>query len=472
MNKRWKNISQEILGQKQLQENIPQLFNYLANHYETYASVKLAMHYYAFYEAFLDEEDTWSSGAKDIMQQLNEIIKNNVLTSCSGASREKAIVAADTMRNEIGHRMNMLTTYTDIFLTYEYVLNRLEYRFQGKPEAIDEEEFAKNILRYIFESEDNFVINEKIREIIGQLPIRITKQKYYDLLRDSLSSYLGADMSSLQTYLYMLRTSAMLYREEGMDQAYPQLWEKMQKLAAMDYKNMTKSIFDQANTILQAATMILETETSAYLSLQEMINEIYSILLCSSYAGMAADDYEVAEKTAMDIIRRTNELFASENKEEFTMDEMDLFEKIEGVQEEISYELTVMEDALYEVSHNHEQLAKSMMLDQLMRILMITQKLLSSSLFIDLTDEKEDMTVEEDVLERETDALLNEVSSLFEAQDKIISRAVVANTLSKMPVFFRDHKEVMEYVRYSMERCTDQYEKAACFEIINELMSE
>jgi hypothetical protein len=472
MNKKLKNLSQEILGGKQLQENIPQLFNHLANHYQTYASVRLAMHYYSFYESYLDSEDSWSSGVMATVKQMNHIIKENVLKSCSGAAREKAIVAVDHIRKEIGSRMNMLTAYTDIFLTYEYILNRMEYRFRGKLDAFDEVEFSKEILRYIFADQDNFVINEKIREVVGQLPIRITKQKYLDLLQDSLNSYLGADISSLQSYLYLLRTSAMLYHEEGMDTCYPKLWEKKKKLATVDYKNLTKQSFDKALSILQGATLILETETTVYFSLQEMINEIYTLLLCTTYSGMVQDDNETAMKAAIDIIKETNELFHSQNKEEFPPEVQDKFEDLEGVQEEISYDLTILEDALYEVGLSHDKLAKSMMLDQQMRSLNLSSKLLSSSLFVELEEKHEEITVDEEILAKETEAFLGELNVLFEGQDKLVNRAVIANTINKMPVFFKDHKEVMDYVRYSIERCTDQYEKAACYDLINEIMSE
>jgi predicted transcriptional regulator len=192
MNKRMKNMSQEIRSGKQLQENLPKFFNYMADRYQTYASVRLAMHYYTFYEACLEEENAWSGEAKAVTADISGIMTHCILARCSGEDREKAVYKIDSLRNEIGKRMNILTAYTDIFQIYEYVLNRLEYRFGEELEPMDEEEFAREILRYIFDGEDNLIINEKIREIIGQLPVRITRQKYLDLLEESLQVYLGA----------------------------------------------------------------------------------------------------------------------------------------------------------------------------------------------------------------------------------------------------------------------------------------
>ncbi len=472
MNKKLRNITQEVLSNKNLQENIPQLLNYLANDYYSYAGVRLALHYYTFYETYLDSENTWGAAAVASMNRLNQIIADNVLRSCTGAEREKAIAAVDGIRRELGSRMNMLTVYTDIFKIYEYVLNRLEYRFKGTPDSVDEVEFSKEILRYIFDSEDNVVINERIREMIGQLPVRITKQKYFDLLKDSINAYLGSDQSSLQTYLYMLRTSAMLYREEGMDLAYPELSKKRKQLAEFDYKNITKQSYNKALSLLQAASLMLETESTVYLGLQEITNEVYAMLLCSGYAGMVPGDEEAAVKTAISIIKETNELFQSENQEELSLEDLDRFADVEGVQEELSYDLVLQEDALFEIEKNHGDLAKSMMLDQLLHILLHSKKLLSNSLFADLTDEAEESMVDEEIITKEATVLLEELEAAFAAQDKVVSRAVIANTINIMPVFFKNHNEVMNYVRYSLERCSDIYEKVACIEIINAIMAE
>jgi hypothetical protein len=472
MNKKIKNISQDIRNSKLLEENIPLMFNHLANHYQTNAGVRLAMHYYAFYESYCEEEGTWSKESNDVIIQLNNIIKDNILQNKSGVDREKAISSVDAIRKDIIKRMNFLTAYTDIFQTYEYVLNRLEYRFKEELDSVDSEEFSKEILRYIFETEDNVIINEKIKEIVGQLPVRITKQKYFDLLKDSLRAYLGADQSSLDTYLYMLRTSAMLYQEEGMDTYYPGLWEKKEYLSRFEYKDITQESYNKAVSALKIATLTLQTETTVYFGLAEIVNEMYAILLCTPYTGMVDSETEAAEKAAFSILHDINDIFITQEKKELSIDLMEKFTEIEGVQEALSYEIATLEDALYEVDNSHEALTKSLMLDQLLHVLKRSRDLLSYSLFINLEGEKEDETVDEDMVEREIKALEEELTVLFSEHDRVISRAVMANTINKMPVFFKDHKEVMDYVRYSIERCSDSYEKAACVEIIIGIMSE
>ncbi len=471
MNKTIKNIRQEVISARQLQEKLPELFNYLADYDWSYAAIRLSMHYYAFYETCCDDEKQWSEGVKNTAKKLNTIIKEHILTSCCGKEREMAILAVDNLRRSISSRMNILTAYTDIFQIYEYVLNRLEYRFKPTVKPVDDTEFSKEILRYIFDSEDNFVINEKIREIIGQLPIRMTRQKYFELLGDSIDSYLGADQSALDTYLYMLRTSAMLYHAEGMEDCYPELMIKLLQLKTIEYKNITKKDYDKSITLLDEATLILETDTTAYFSLQEITNEVYTMLLCSAYQGMTENENKEAAEAALIIIREVNDLFANEDMKEPSEELLDRFTDLEGIQEEISYDLSMLEDALYEAGHTHRELVRSMMLEQPLQILQLSQKLLSGSLFIKLEESEEGM-VDEETVKREKNSLTEELALLFDGQDRMVSRAVIANTINKMPVFFKDHTEVMNYVRYSLERCSDAFEKAACVEIINAIMAE
>lgn len=472
MNKSVKHICKDIRNGKLPEENIPKLFNYMVDYNETYAYVRFAMQYYAFYEAFIDDEDTWSAEAKSLIADISKHIQNDVLQGCSGADREEAIKAVDTIRNKIMKRMEILAAYTDIFRTHEYVLNRVEYRFKETDTSLDTEEFAREILRYIFNSEDNLVINEKIKEIIGQLPVRITKQKYFDLLKESLQIYLGADKSSLDTYLYILRTSALLTQEPEMNTFYPTLWERKEFLASLDYKAIDRENYEKALSQLRAAVFILETEQNLYYSLQEIINEVYVLLLCSTYSGMTEGVATEAKEAALHIIKEINQLFTLGRKEELPAELTEGFSKLEGVQEDISFELSMMEDAFFTVETQYKELTKSLMLGQLFQTLRWVNQLHSSSIFIELGKEQEETKVNETVLAQVMKELEQDLSELFASCDKMIYRAVMANTMNKMPVFFNSHKEVMDYVLYALERCSDPYEKAAVAEIINTIMSE
>jgi hypothetical protein len=467
-----KQICKNIRSGRLLEENIPMLFNRLADSYFIYAGLQLAMNYYTFYEEYCDDEELWSKDAREIAAKINIFIRDNVLRFKSGPEHEASVCNVDSMRNVNMKRIDILAAYTDIFQIYEYVLNRIEYKYKDSSYTFDDEEFARDILRYIFSTEDNFTINEKIKDIIGQLPVRMTRQKYFDLLGQSIHAYKGADRDSLDTYLYMIKTSAMLHQVEDMDTYYPLLSEKKERLAQLQFKDLSLDEYNIAFNTLKSATLTLETETSLFIGLQEIINSLYILLLCYPYAGMSSSGLYKAWDCAIDIIGKVNKRFIEDKKEDISEEITVKLSEIEGIQEEISYQLTLLEDALYKVNLNHTKLTESLMLDQLMRVLLRSQKLNSNSMFIELDMLKSEEKVDETLIDKEITDLKEQIAIAFDGLDRIVCRAIIANTINKMPVFFSNRSEVMDYVRYTLEHCSDIYEKAASFEIINNIMSD
>lgn len=467
-----KQICKNIRSGRLLEENIPMFFNRLADSYFIYAGLQLAMNYYTFYEEYCDDEELWSKDAREKAAKINVFINDNVLQFKSGSEHEEAVCNIDSMRNENMKRIDILAAYTDVFQIYEYVLNRIEYKYKDSTYTLDDEEFARDILRYIFSTEDNFTINEKIKDIIGQLPVRMTKQKYFDLLGQSIHAYKGADRDSLDNYLYMIKTSAMLHQNEDMDTNYPLLSKKKEHLSRLQFKNLSFDDYNKAFNTLKSATLSLETETSLFIGMQEIINSLYIILICYPYAGMSSSGLYKAWNSVIDIISIVNKQFIEDKKEDISEEiTVKLFE-IEGVQEEILYDLTILEDALYDVSINHTKITESLMLDQLMQVLIRSQKLNSNSMFINLNMQKSEEKVDEAIIDKEITDIKEQLTIAFDGLDRMVCRAVMANTINKMPVFFANRSEVMDYVRYTLDHCSDIYEKTASFEIINNIMSD
>lgn len=113
--------------------------------------------------------------------------------------------------------MKVLTSYTDAFEMYEYILNRKEYSYQenmtddlqAELDGIDVSEFADEIFRFVFADSDKVAINSKLQSLIGQLPIRMTKNRFYDILGDTLDIYNGVEKESLDQFIDMVESTAL-----------------------------------------------------------------------------------------------------------------------------------------------------------------------------------------------------------------------------------------------------------------------
>ena len=64
----------------------------------------------------------------------------------------------------------------------------------------------------------------------------------------------------------------------------------------------------------------------------------------------------------------------------------------------------------------------------------------------------------------------NEVKELFNNSSRMVRRAIMANTLEKMPVFFKTSQEVADYVMASLIQCNDEAEKYASKQLILEMI--
>lgn len=472
MDKQLRKIDKEIRNSKNLDVNIPKMLNYIADYYYNYSSVNLTMNYYSFYEFYLDEGNKWSKESKEILASVNEIINNNVLQN-NEFDRERAVMNIDGIRNLVMRHMNQLSAYADIFNLYEYALNRVEYKFKDNSELyVDDEDFTREILRYIFDTEENYIINAKILDVISQLPVRMTKQKFFEHVRASLNNYKGAKKSSLNTYLYMLRTTAMIYPVEGMETDYKKLWDQKEAYRDLKFNEMTKGEYEEARKKLDEVVGFLSIESRIYYDLMEIINHVYAMILCSSYIGIEENATIIPNDAINTILTGINSLFRLKESKEVPEDIEANLGELEGVQEDIYYELTVANEAIEEMAYNHGELIKSLMVEPNLKTLLLTKKLQSESIFIELDDELNDNILDDNMILAEMDKLEEDLTKLFFENDKMIVRGIMANILGTMPVFFDTHTQVMEYIRYSLARCTDPYEKAACVEVIREIMTK
>ncbi len=478
MNKNMKLICKEIQTGVNLDYNLPQFFNRLVTLYEQYAKLKFTMHYYTFYENYMESAGERSNGEESLLTELNTIVKDVLLSDFSGEKMENGVKGLDAIRNRIISRMNILTAYTDIFQVFEYIFNRIEYRFRDDLAEINEEEFVSEVLRYIFDTKDNVIINDKIKEVIGQLPVRLTKSKYFDLIKDSVSIYKGADRSSLDGYIYMIKTGAMLYEQEEMDTVYPEFHTLRKTLEALDYKNITKDEYFSYSGQIDEAALHINSCVDFYYGLQECVNHLYVMLLLAPYSYMEGYRIEgiegemkflllpTDEDQCKKLIEEINQHFLAEEKLPLEKESEDKLTYTEGKQEIMFEESVSLEAYFYDIRENHINMVKSLMLGPLFNCLDIAQKLLGASLFVELGQAVESLVADDDYLRKVQEDLFAKLTELFQMNSQYINRAVMANTINKMPVFFQSSKDVADYIKSTLEQCHDKAEKTACVNLI------
>lgn len=472
-----KKIIKEINNNQNLEINLPVYARHMNNLYNKCAAVEMAMDYYTYYEMISDCVIK-DEKLKKYTEEFNSIVREYIVNVKVDEERKKAVERIDVLRNKTYKTVDILSAYADIFSRYEYVSNRCEYLFKG--EDIDskytDEDFTREIMQYIFSDEDNTVINSKICEIIAELPLRLTKNKFFQLLSDGLSVYSKTDKETIDDFVYLLKSSAMLTLPEGLDE-YDELNSIFRMVKDIDYANITKEEFNKLENELRYSADFIETQTNMFMMLQGLINKAYVLILTAPYA----DECDKETECSMKIIKEINAEFDDNDFISLSDDVTDLFVFLEGVPEKTYEILNRDEYILDNIKKTHLSIIKSIMSDNIYQGLFISQNLITDSLFVDLTEAKAvfetkteteaDFDVKE-YIDRVRDELVMLLTEFFKNNQKQVNRSVMALIISRLPVFFNNITEIQDYVYNSLSNCTNKSEKLAAIEIVKCIINE
>jgi hypothetical protein len=359
-------------------------------------------------------------------------------------------------RTELGRRMELVLAYADCFRIYEYALNRVERRFldDAKPTGYSDEDMVRALMAYLTSGGDSALVNQRVQQIIGQLPVRFTRQKYYSMVRDALSVYIGADQEGLKNVMYLLRTGSMSELSDEQLREDEELFGLLQGLKAISFQNLTTEEYRDAQAKITIASERLNTSSDLLQLLEEMVNDIYLLMLTEEAAV-----YDVSLKEhAYHIMNGLSELCAKgcceipqELEEELSY--------LEGVQEEYMDLQNCLDPVPAEAAGEDAERGR------------IVEKLISSSSFAELNDSGEaGQSVDRNDVDCACDAYILASEPVLRSSQKPVSRAIMATTLAVLPVCFNSLDEIRNYIEGSLASCVDPAEKETCKELLIKMM--
>jgi len=433
-----KQIEQEVRKGKQLEVHLPMLLNHISSDYYAYSGMSFAMHYYNVFEMLVSGE--CSEGAKNHILKVNDIVLSTILAEFDATKREQGIKKLHELRTSINSIMQGLTSYV--------------------------EAEVKELVSMIFADEDRLVMNEHIRSMLSQLPVRMTKNRFYDMLKESLSIYEGSEESTVEDFIYMLRSAAGIYKPDHMEEDFPQLMEAVKRLENADYQNLSESDYKELEIVLSDVTSRLQVETESYYALEEAVNALYSVLLNEVYASKEA----VATGNLLNgIVKEITMLLQEKQFISIPEDLVDEFSVAEGKLEQY-LECVTEDEAMSDlIKKDHKDLAQALMLTHHLECLVLSQSLVSNSLFIDLDKQWNGKTVDKSFLEKRWCELVDEFSNVLSEGNKLMNRARIAATLREMPVLFSNTTEIRDYMRNSLASCRDVAERVASVSLLKQL---
>ncbi len=450
------------------QENLPVYTSQMLHTEYEYSMVLAALHYYTLGEVLSDDTDEVWEDVRQLAKRLQKTIHDGLIRpEFDGDLHEKTIYELDDIRNCIIHKMQILTAYTDVLQIYEYILNRIEAGILNLVEQVDIEKLSEELYRYIFDGKDNMVINSKLQMVTAQLPIRMTKAKFYDTVSQAFSIYNGSEKGNFDEFVERIRTTVLLDKPDGYETEYPKIYDTVEYLAGLDYQNMSSETLLAAQARLTEEANHITDCVTDYLMLTDVVNNVYAAVLAVPYANVISD----ALTNSQEIIRMVYE--ALEKQEAFEDALMGRLEALEGEQEKLIEELGSYEGIFYEVKDQAAAFSEAMLETRKLAILHNMQMLHSNSVFIDLKQEETDKTlVDTDIIAQAAQAFEKDMDALFAGKSRLVKRAYMAAVIGQLPVIFNNTKEIQEYIHYSLTNCSNDSELTAVKNLLEELMME
>ncbi len=422
-----------------------------------YAWSRLALNMYAFFEQLSDFYDREGSRQQELASALVDFLKRMIGEEERGETLEDELML---FRGKLRKIMEIIVYYTDAFQNYEYALNRVERRFvSGLPVLqVSEEEFVDNLMRYLSSPKEAAIQNQRIQQVVEQLPVRFSRQKYYGMVHDALTSYIGSDQAGLEDMMYLLRSSGMVCLTGENRQEYPVLNEVLTWLESLSFKTLTKESYQESQEKLDKARNFIYEERDKICLLQSMVNDCYILFLTEGTDLMEDKDNEhglqIIESLCREFDQEQPSFVAAAEKLEKEL------EGLEGMQEKYFEEYSRLNLSWAYKEADDEIARKARKIDVLM----------SSSDFASLEQCEKKRNVEPNDIEEAANIFFTQLASVFSACQKPIMRAVMARSLSCLPVFFHSYSEIQSYIQNSLGCCSDSAEKEACLELLCQIM--
>lgn len=468
MKNKYKILVTDIQRGSDLEKNLSSYSDELAAQYNCYAMVKMSMNYYTMKE-MLHEQDDHNMDVCKYFRLLTELVQKHITDTVP--VDEKAIETVRQLRENVEYKMRVLTAYTDGYEIYEYILNRIEAGVRNTTEEVNPEILSQRIFDYIFSENDTVVVNSKLQLVMAQLPVRMTKKKLYDIIANTLMIYNGTEKKSAAEFVDMLRSAVMISIPKGFDTEYPYLYHVYNDLVCANYNDMTLELYEELTERLKRAAEIVSNEVSALMLMQEIINDIYAILLTNE----ASQKLNIDKPGCVSAKKILKGCISSDNPDDMLMGMTDEFVSIEGVQEGVYENIIVLESSLDDIKQEYRDKIDYLGLKNSFDTMSLVSKLLSTSLFINIDKDCEEQSGEiadSAYIAMLRDTFIQELKELFDGKDRRIVRSIMSKLLAAMPVFMNSRQEIKSYFDYVLGNCGDESELAACRRLLENIMED
>ena len=404
-------------------------------------------------------EDGGAGREEVITPELKLLLKETAEAAAAGnAPGEETKEKVFRLREENTARMKALSWYVDRFTVYEYILNRLEHKFDMfiLPEDYTDEGFTQSILQSMASLQDQAARQPMLINILEQLPMRMTASRFYQIVEDGLSVYANADRETIDQIFYLLRSAALLDDIDASD-ADPHLDELVSEFSTIVPDDIDEHQWQQLSERLAGAMQELNDMTDDVITRQDLLNDLSVICLLD----VSPEDQTLAQ--CAHCILKALELEGKENSWDELMPE---YSALEGLQEASLDRYDRLSSAFDDCDDEAMLIVRD--LNTSNRFTSIRRNEADTAGTAAQSPHKEAMP--EGYLGIMSSNFLSDIAMSFKSRPRIVNRAVMSKVLALLPAFLRSYDELENYIAGSLSSCTNPAEKKAAYEIISGLL--
>lgn len=440
---------------KDTDARIREVCRILAGNYRKSSLIDMVMEYYTLCEIITESLNPELDNAKEEIKVINEAVR------LIADGEELADILDDivNVRKQITDKMTFVTTYVDRYRVYSCVLEQYDIVYSMSDGELDEaikdyerDVYVRQIIDYISEAENNMEILDRINDVMECIPVRMSRKKYLNMVEKGLSLYEDSDKAAFDEYVYMLRSSAMLYEctdRYGMFDEYEAVYNELKDA---DYEGLDKDYYMILKERLDNAVAGLHNLYDMYMCLQKLVNMLYI------YAVNRDEDinqeYQEFYNNCYQVLRELNDMISDESSTQ-TMPEEGIV-KLEGYMEELYEARNILSTVAEDIELTYSDRIASMELTKQYNNLLVSGRIFSSP-FVDIVIPENELVTKE-YFENEKTKLMSELEQLIRNSSRQVARVVISITFSKLPLPFRNTNDIYEYIENVLEHCSNKAE--------------
>lgn len=460
-------IVRQLQKKKNLDVNLTQYITTMYTDTYRLSSIRLTLNYPTFYELYRDKQSLL-----EIPVCLRDLCGRYVRIAeevAQGRVDEQAVLLQkiSALRQDSTDIMQVLSTFTDRFSIYEYVMNRVEYNFrEDENENLDMDVFRQKLLAYITADKDGNASRMRMTEVIEQLPMRMSRSRFFQVLQNGLSVYKGSQLQSVKDVIETIRTCAMLDEPKGFHTYFPDLDSILSCMTQSDYgSDMSEARFHELKNTINSGLSALNAYMDIALLLQELINDTNVVILSLPNVYGNVPEEALSRTVLCELSRRAQDGWGA-LEDTFFAD----YDELLGKQEECYANFNAGEGALEDLLEMYAQKIEEKQLTRQYQELQGIARLLSGSLFAQLQVREDVRIAQGKDIDAYYESLAAQLREFFREHPKNINRAVMAKIITHLPPFITRYDELESYIETSLMGCRDKNERAACVEILQSIM--